>query len=87
MAGKKFSEVDYDAWLIGQADKDCPDYDCDEQYEILKNWLEKTDEEMKEVDLESEWESYLSWQEDCRAEALAEARAEAKIARYESYAD
>ena len=57
------------------------------QYEIIKEHYGYTDEEMEEVDLDSEWDSYLEWQEECRAEYEAEARAEAEIARFEAQAD
>ena len=61
---KALTNPDYDAWLLKQAEENCPDRD-DERYEIIKDWLELTDEEMKEVDLDSKWDSYLEWQEEC----------------------
>ncbi len=84
MRGKKFSEVDHDAWLLRQAEE----YNKgDERYDIIKEWQGYTDEEMEEVDLDSEWENYLEYQEECKAEHLAELREEALIARMESRAD
>ncbi len=86
MSGRSFDEIDHDAWLIEQADKNCPD--CgDDRYEAVKNWLGYSDEEMEGVDLDSQYDAYLDWEEGCREEAEAEARAEAMIARWESYAD
>lgn len=62
---------DYDAWLLKNAEENCNERK-DERYEIIKDWLELTDEEMKEIDLDSKWDSYLEWQEECRAEYNAE---------------
>ena len=86
MRGKKFSEVDHDAWLLRQAEEYNADKD-DERYDIIKEWQGYTDEEMEEVDLDSEWENYVEYQEECKAEHLAELREEALIARMESRAD
>ena len=86
MKEKKFDEVDYDAWLLRQAEENCHDCD-DERYDIVKEWRGYTDEEMEEVDLDSEYEKYLEYEEECRAEVEAEARAEAMIERMESRAD
>ena len=86
MRGKRFREVDHDAWLLRQAEENCSEKD-DERYDIVKEWRGYTDEEMDEVDLDSEYEKYLEYEEECRAEAEAEARAEAMIERMESRAD
>ena len=87
MKGRRFEEVDHDAWLINGADDPNGTIYEDERYNIIKEWREYSDEEMKEIDLDSEWDSYLEWQEECRAEHEAEARAEARIARMEARAD
>ena len=86
MKGKKFEEVDHDAWLLRQAEENCSEKG-DERYDIVKEWRGYTDEEMDEVDLDSEYEEYLEYEEECRAEYEAEARAEARIARMEARAD
>ena len=86
MKGRRFEEVDHDAWLLRQAEENCSEKG-DERYDIVKEWRGYTDEEMDEVDLDSEYEEYLEYEEECRAEALAEARAEARIARMEARAD
>lgn len=87
MKRRRFEDADYDAWLINSADDPKGTVYEDERYDIIKEWLGYTDEEMEEVDLDSKWDSYLDWQEDCRAEALAEAREQAMIERWESCAD
>ena len=87
MKGKRFEEVDHDAWLINGADEPKGTVYDDERYKIIKDWLELSDEEMEEVNLDDKWESYLEWQEECRAEYIAEMRAEAMIERMESRAD
>lgn len=87
MKGKRFEDIDYDSWLINGADDLKGTVYEDERYNIIKEWQGYTDEEMEEVDLDSEWENYLEYQEDCKAEHLAELREEALIARMESRAD
>lgn len=87
MKGRRFEDVDHDAWLINGADDPKGTVYEDERYEIIKEHYGYTDEEMEEVDLDSAWDSYLEWQEECREEALAEAREEAMIERWESYYD
>ena len=86
MRSKKYNEVDHDVWLLRQADEYNTDIG-DERYDIIKEWQGYTDEEMEEVDLDSEWENYVEYQEECKAEHLAELREEALIARMESRAD
>ena len=87
MKGRRFEDVDHDAWLINGADDPKGTVYDDERYETIKEHLGYTDEEMEDVDLDSEWGSYLAWQEECREEAMAEAREEALIARMEARAD
>lgn len=86
MKGKRFEDCDYDAWLLRQAEEYNADKG-DERYDIIKEWQGYTDEEMEEVDLDSEWDNYVEYQEECKAEHLAELREEAMIARMESRAD
>lgn len=62
--------LDHDAWLLRQAEENCCDKD-DERYEIIKQWLKLSDEEMEEVDLDSKWDSYMEWKEECRREYMA----------------
>ena len=87
MRGRRFEDVDYDAWLINGADDPKGTVYEDERYEIIKDWLELSDEEMEEIDLDEKWSDYEQYQEECREEYMAEARAEAEIERWESYAD
>lgn len=71
MKGRKFEDVDHDAWLNKQMEENCPDRD-DERYDIIKEWLGLSDEEMEEIDLDVKWDSYLEWKEECRAEYNAD---------------
>ena len=67
---KAMKNPDYDAWLINGADDPKGTVYEDERYEIIKEWLELTDEEMEEVDLDEKWDSYLEWKEECRVEYI-----------------
>lgn len=71
MKGKRFENADHDAWLNKQMEDNCHDKD-DERYEIIKEWLELTDEQMAEINLDEKWDSYLEWKEECRAECMAD---------------
>ena len=59
MKGKRFEDVDYDAWLINGADDPKGTVYEDERYEIIKDWLELSDEEMEEIDLDEKWEDFF----------------------------
>ena len=86
MGRRNIREVDHDAWLENEMEKNCHDKG-DDRYEIIKKWRGYSDEEMEEVDLDSEWDDYLDYQVELEAECRAEARAEAMIERMESRAD
>ena len=67
---KAMKNPDHDAWLINGADDPKGTVYEDERYEIIKDWLELSDEEMAEIDLDEKWDSYLEWKEECRVEYI-----------------
>ena len=51
--------MDWDLYVESQC---CYDDGPDERqvYELIKKWKNYTDEQMKEIDLDEEWENYLA---------------------------